>query len=175
MYFLALVCDPSLEEKVLQLKYQMRDRYGCVTALRSPAHITLVAPFWLDEPKEGELYKALDVFDSDIGSLQIELNGFSHFNRKVLFIQVIENPGLEELKNQVTDHFINQFGDVIKRDLRPFHPHITIANRDLKPGDFLKAWEQYSRKTFKEHFEANTISLLKLSPGKWDVVRSREL
>jgi 2'-5' RNA ligase len=77
---------------------------------------------------------------------------------------------LEEIKQQTGRHFIKMFGDSIKTDDRAFHPHITIANRDLKPSDFIKAWEHFAKNDFNEMFQIRSISLLKLGPDKWNVV-----
>jgi 2'-5' RNA ligase len=170
MYFAAIVCIPEIEKKIIQFKYLMRDRYGCVTALRSPAHITLIPPFWLNETIEPVLLARIQSFKRHIGEVQVSLNGFDHFGRRVLFVKVDGNPSMEELKNQLTDHLSSVLGEIIKKEERPFHPHITIANRDLKPNNFLSAWEYFSGKQFKEMFTTNTISLLKLSPGKWNVI-----
>lgn len=170
MYFVAIVCDQGIEDKIIQFKHFMRDRYGCVTSLRSPAHITLVPPFWLEEKVEPILISRLLSFKGYIDKLQIDLDGFDHFGKRVLFVKVNTIPQLEELRDLVTNHFIATVGNVIKKEERLFHPHITIANRDLKPNDFIKAWEYFSKKQFKDSFKTNTISLLKLSPGKWNVI-----
>ena len=174
MYYAAIVCPPEAEEKVVHFKHWMKEQFGCVVALRSPAHITLIPPFWLEEARETKLQNAVQSFASDIEELEIHLEGFAHFARRVLFIGVKENPALEEIKKQTEFHLMKSFSDVIKTDDRPFHPHITIANRDLKPSDFIKAWEHFSKKDFKEIFHSRTISLLKLSPGKWSVIGEKE-
>ncbi len=170
MYFIAILCPPELDKKVWQFKYWMKEQFGAVVALKSPAHITLIQPFWLEEDKEEKLKQILQVFTSDMDVLEIQLEGFSHFGKRVLFVQVQENLSLEELKSQVENHFVLSYADFIKKDDRPFHPHITIANRDLKPGDFEKAWQHFSNKIFKEEFRTQTISLLKLIDGKWNVI-----
>ena len=170
MYFIAIVCPQELDKKILQFKYWMKEQFGSVVALKSPAHITFIQPFWMEEDKEEELKKVLLAFTSDMDELEILLEGFSHFGKRVLFVRVHENPSLEELKNQAEDHFARSFGDLIQKDDRPFHPHITIANRDLKPGDFEKARQHFSNKIFKEKFHSKTISLLKLIEGKWNVI-----
>jgi 2'-5' RNA ligase len=83
---------------------------------------------------------------------------------------VEENHKLGSLRKAVGDHFIIPFHEEIKPDDHPFHPHVTIANRDIKPGDFNKAWNHFKRQVFDEQFEAATISLLKLNAGKWNVI-----
>jgi 2'-5' RNA ligase len=170
MYFIAIVCPTGLDKKVLQFKFWINEHFSSVAALKSPAHITLIQPFWLEENKEKKLQDTLQAFLSDTDELEIQLQGFSHFGKKVLFVRVLENPSLEELKNQTEIHFVSSFGGFINKDDRPFHPHITIAGRNLKPGDFEKAWQFFSKKIFKEKFPAGTISLLKLTEGKWKVI-----
>jgi len=170
MYFIAIVCSPELDKKILRFKYWMKEKFGSVVALKSPAHITLIQPFWIGENMEENLQQTLQVFSSDMDELEIQLEGFSHFGKRVLFVRVHDNPSLEVLKNQVENHFVLSFGDLIKKDDRSFHPHVTIANRDLKPGDLEKAWQHFSDKIFKERFCNKTISLLKLIKEKWNVI-----
>jgi 2'-5' RNA ligase len=170
MYFAAVLCPAEVDRKVLEYKNWMKDQFGCIVALKSPAHITLIPPFWLEKAKEALLLETLLSFTSDIDELTIHLVDFSHFGKKVLFVNVKENPAIEELKNQTEDHFIRSFGGVINKDDRPFHPHITIANRDMKPSDFIKAWDRFAKERFSETFRTGTISLLKLSPGKWNII-----
>ncbi|MGZ3924768.1 MAG: hypothetical protein ACXVBJ_13435, partial [Flavisolibacter sp.] len=55
MYFIAIVLPPRLNEKVLKYKTMMLEKYNCKVGLKSPAHITLVPPFWMEEEKEGRL------------------------------------------------------------------------------------------------------------------------
>jgi 2'-5' RNA ligase len=55
---------------------------------------------------------------------------------------------------------------------RPFHPHVTIAFRDLTKENFEQAWQHYSGKPFKESFAANSLSLLKLTGDGWIILKS---
>jgi 2'-5' RNA ligase len=170
MYYVAIVCPADVNEKVLQFKYWMKEQFGCVVALKSPAHITLIPPLWLEQSEETILQQTLQSLSININRADIHLQDFSHFNKRVLFINVKENPALAEIKQQTEKHFIQMPGNAIKTDDRAFHPHITIANRDLKPADFVKAWQHFAKKNFKEMFQVKSISLLKLGPDKWNVI-----
>ena len=176
MYYVAIVCPPGINDKVLQFKNWMKEQFGCTVALKSPAHITLIPPFWMNEEREPELHQAVQSFKSDLDIQEIELDGFSHFSNRVLFIYVKDSYYLNELKNQTENHFARSFSDVIKRDERAFHPHITIANRDMRPGDFEIAWRHFSSKNFTQSFPVRAISLLKLkSPEpRWQVIQTKE-
>jgi 2'-5' RNA ligase len=173
MYYVAILCPPETDKKILEYKQWMKDRFGCIAALKSPAHITLIPPFWRDEKEETNLKQATASFVSDIPGLEISVRGFSHFKQRVLYASVNENHALGKIKEQVEEHFMQFFPDGISKDEQPFHPHITIATRDLKPADFIKAWEYFSAKQFMTTFTVQVISLLKLSPGKWNVIEQQ--
>ena len=174
MYYVAILCPPAIESKVQQYKLWMRDRYGCTVALKSPAHLTLIAPFWLVNTSEQLLIERLQSTQTDLPPVEIQLQGFSHFSNRVLFITVKENHPLNRLCKEVGDHFIQAFPGIIKSDDRPFHPHITIANRDMKPGDFDEVWQHFAKEELEENFHSNTLSLLKLTAGKWTLLAEKK-
>ena len=60
MYFIVLVLPPLLNEKVLHWKNFMYQRYECKVGLKSPAHITIVPPFWMEEENEKMLLEDVD-------------------------------------------------------------------------------------------------------------------
>lgn len=174
MYYVAIVCPEELNKIILGFKLWMQEKFGCKVALKSPAHITLIPPFWMDTGKEDIILQALHSFESSEDTIRIELNGFAHFSNRVLFIDIKPNDPLARVRQEAEEHFFNAPGSSIKKETRPFSPHITIANRDLKPGDFKKAWEHFSVKQFEESFMAEQISLLRLDDGKWHVVAQKK-
>ncbi len=173
MYYLAIVCPDELNKKILSFKLWMQEKFDCKVALKSPAHITLIPPFWFDAQQEDILLQALHSFESSAHAIKIELNDFAHFSNRVLFIDIKPNDQLARVRQEAEDHFFNKLGTIIKKETRPFTPHITIANRDLKPGDFIKAWEHFSHKKFEESFINSRVSLFKLSEGKWNVIAEK--
>ena len=175
MYYAAIVCPERINEKVVQYKKWMKNRFGCTVALKSPAHITLLAPFWLENEKENELTGTLKSFNTLTGRFDIQLEGFGHFGKRVLFIAVKESPRLNQLKAEAEIHFQSSFAGIIKPDERPFQPHVTIANRDMQPSHFEKAWEHFSKTDYSETFSAGSVSLLKLVEAKWEVIGEKTL
>lgn len=173
MYFIAVLCPTELDKKVQQYKLWMKEQFGCIIALKSPAHITLIPPFWLENESEIQLRNIFYAFTSDMPGITIQLNGFDHFSKRVLYVKVEKNPALAELKQQAEAHFISAFTKAIRKEDRAFQPHVTIATRDMSPSDFYKAWEQLSAQSFMYSFMTNTITLLKLSPGKWNIIAER--
>jgi 2'-5' RNA ligase len=104
--------------------------------------------------------------------IHIQLQDFGHFSNRVLYIRVKHNEDLNYIQQETKNHFLQKTGHIMKNQISPFVPHITIANRDLKPSDFMKAWDHFSQITFDEGFKTDQISLLKLSEIKWNVIAS---
>jgi 2'-5' RNA ligase len=173
MYYLAIVCPDELNKKILSFKLWMQEKFDCKVALKSPAHITLIPPFWFAAEKEDILLQALHGFKSSADAIKIELNNFDHFSNRVIFIDIKPNDHLARVRQEAEDHFFNKLGMIIQKETRLFAPHITIANRDLKPGDFNMAWEHFAHKKFEESFSVNKVSMLKLNEGKWHVIAEK--
>jgi len=55
------------------------------------------------------------------------------------------------------------------RNKWPFHPHITIAHRDLAERDFPDVWAFFREKIFERKFEADALTLLRNMEGKWEI------
>lgn len=172
MYFLAVVTPAHINEQVLKWKHYMRDHYRCTVALRSPAHITLIPPFWMDDALENKLISDLGSFAAQRYGLTIRLKGFDAFKPKVIFVGVEKNEALGELKSALEDHLEKY---PIKKDTRPFHPHLTIANRDLMKKDFAPAFAHFSNIEYEVEFPADAISLLKHNGVEWQVITSHKL
>ena len=49
----------------------------------------------------------------------------------------------------------------------PYHPHMTVAFRDLKKELFTLAWDEFESKQYAPSFEVNTITLLKHDGKEW--------
>ena len=171
-YFIAIVPPEPLLSQIQELKKSILDVYGIKGALRSPGHITLHMPFSWNEEKEDKLITVLQNFYFD-KEFQIKLSGFSCFEPRVVFINVQENNLLLQMQQQLVRHakqnlqLFNQSGD-----MRGFHPHVTVAFRDLKKPVFYKMWEEFEYKKFNATFNCNDISLLKHLNDRWEVYKT---
>lgn len=171
MYFVALVLPGGLDEKILPLKKWMAENYNARVGLKSPAHITIVPPFWMEEEKQQALISDIEMISAGMTIFQISTNNFSSFAPRTLFIAVEANDNLTGLK-KTADNFFRNTTYKMKTDARPFHPHITIATRDVRRKDFWEAWEHFKDKKFTEEFTATGLSLLRHNGRTWDVVYS---
>jgi 2'-5' RNA ligase len=60
----------------------------------------------------------------------------------------------------------------LKTEDRPFHPHVTIAFKDLKRQYFEDAYSYFKGIQFSHHFTARDCTLLKREEGRWNAIRS---
>lgn len=169
MYFVAIVLPKHLDEKILAHKQWMKENFDCKVGLKSPAHITLVPPFWMPEEKGAPLRQDLEQLASSTPAFALTTNHFSAFRPRTIFVAVQESEALAELKKK-SGSFFRQRDYKMKIENRPFHPHITIATRDLHKKDFAAAWPQFENEKLEERFAATGLSLLKHNGRTWDVI-----
>ena len=173
-YFLAIVPNEPVFSLIEGIKKECSVNYNSKGALRSPAHITLHMPFEWKENKETLLIETLGQFKHP--AVQIELNNYNCFEPRVLFIDVKKNESLNQLQQQLVFHvkkklqLFNQY-----EDKRGFHPHITIAFRDLKKELFYRAWNELREKKFECEFTCTSFFLLKQNGQQWLPYRELKL
>jgi 2'-5' RNA ligase len=169
MYYAALLLPEELNRIILPLKEWMRDRFDCSVGLKSPAHLTLLPPFWMDPSLEEDLRSDMNAFSATQKSFPVCSNDFSAFRPRTLFIDVVVDEPLKALKHACDDWFRPRTQYGIKLESRPFHPHITIATRDLSKAAFAEAWSHFEAKTFRECWQVDAVSILKHNGRGWDV------
>jgi 2'-5' RNA ligase len=174
MYFLAIVLPQALNEKVLPYKEMMRERYGCMVGLKSPAHITLVPPFWMEPEKETLFISDADQLSATFHAFEAGTNDFSAFRPRTIFIALQPNAKLDGVKKKTDEFFREKEAYTFKLDTRPFHPHITIATRDLHKKDFHEAWPFFEKKSFKETWMIDGLSVLRHNKKNWDVIHTSQ-
>ena len=172
MYFTAIILPPELNEKIKVLKQWAYEGWGCKVGLKSPAHITLLPPFWMAPEMEAPFISDLDTLCSTIPAFPIATNNFSAFKPRTIFIDVVVDEALRQVKQQTDVYFKQRPQYGAKIDTRPFHPHITIATRDLRKSAFAEAWPQVENKPFIETFIAHGTGVLRHNGQAWDVIHT---
>lgn len=169
MYFIAIVLPDMLNKKVLRWKHFMHEKFGCKVGLKSPAHITMIPPFWMQQEKEHQLIADMDAISSFALPFTIGTKNFSAFKPRTIYIDVAVSEQLRSLKAAVNE-FFSQADYKIKVESRPFQPHITIATRDLHKKDFNEALTFFKTKKFKAEWEAGGLSVLRHNSKNWDII-----
>ena len=175
-YFIAIVPPSPYVEQALELKNHFKDNFQSKASVNSPPHITLHMPFEWTASKVDKLVEALHTFSSTVPSVKIDFNNFGCFAPRVIFIQINPTQALTDLQHQLRQ-FCKQKLGLLNADYKdlPFHPHVTIAFRDLKKPAFTTAWEVFIDKKFEGGFLADRICLMKHEQGKWKVLKEFQL
>jgi len=174
MYFLALVAPDNINQQILKWKLWMKENYQCEVALKSPAHITMVPPFRMNQESEDDLIQSINEFSKTQTNFSIQLNGFSNFKTRVIFVDVVQNEKLSDLNNSLL-HFLSTADKFpLIKDVMAFHPHIAIATRDLHKKLFFEAWKYFKEKKYNAEWNAESISLLRHNKRNWDVINTSQ-
>ncbi len=171
LYFIAILPPSPVREEALALKKYFAEKYKSKASLNSPPHITLHMPFQWKEKKEDELIAALRAFTANQKSFSVQLNGFNGFEPRVVFIHVLQNESLSMFQQQLMQWckvklklFHPHYQDL------PYHPHITLAFRDLRKLLYFQAMEEFQHQPFTHTFMADRIALLKHDGKHWNVL-----
>ena len=175
LHFVAILTPDDINRQALEWKNYMLQQFNSKVALKSPAHITLIPPFQMPDSDQSDIADILRRVALQHNPFSIQLKNFAAFKPRVIYIDVLPNPLLNELKAKTEDALLQANRFKIKKEERPFHPHITIANRDLEKEDFKEAWQHFQQISYEISFMANAISLLKHDRHKWNVVMSFSL
>lgn len=150
------------------MKMDFKENYESAHALKSSPHITLVPPFQItDEPASMEI---LQNFANEHSSFEVELKDFSHFGKRVVFIDVVENQSLNNLHIGLKE-IMSSNSLVFKyaSQPKPYHPHLTLAFRDLSNENFRRAWAVYNTQSYNASFEAKELVLFKHYQQRWHI------
>ena len=169
-YFIAIIIpEPHLGE-IEEIKKALYRQYGLKGGLRSPAHITLHRPFEWKEAREGELIETLKQFSFTEG-FPITLRDFGFFVPRVIFVAVEESTELPALHDALKRFARTQLRLTNEDDdERGFHPHVTVAFRDLKKKDFVEVSTPFRDRRFEATFSYPGFSLLKLDNHQWSEI-----
>lgn len=167
-YFLAIIPPVPISERVMEIKTFFRDQYNCKAPLRSPAHITLHMPFLFKTGKEAELQTKLKEVALSCPGFKIRLNGFGAFEPRTIFIEVEKNEALMSFQRDLSAFNRRQLGlfNTNYKD-HGYHPHMTVAFRDLKKSLFPQAWSEFREREFEASFEVSSFWLLKHNGKVW--------
>lgn len=174
LHFIAMIPEPAIEQELHAFKLELFERYQCKAALKSPAHITLIPPFPWANFQDGKVLEYFEAFRSSISPFEIMIDGFGTFGSQVFYAKPVYQPVLFELQSQIRNYFEPILKDKLK-DKFQFHPHITLANRDLRAEDLPLILQEFSARNYQVTIPMKSVSLLKHNGSKWDVVSEIKL
>lgn len=127
-------------------------------------------PFQWKETKEQKLIAALHRYAAGKTPFSISFNNFSCFPPKVIYIDIMPAEALTMLQQEL-HRFCKKELNLYNAQYRnlPFHPHLTLAFRDLKKDTFAGAWNEFKEKKFAGEFPIDKITLLKHDGKHWNL------
>jgi 2'-5' RNA ligase len=170
IFFIAILPDVEIQAEVTRFKEWAAKNYRSAHALRSPPHITLFPPFRWRNSEVQNLEATLREFAAGEASFYLGLKDFDCFSPRVIFVDVMESRELKNLQSRLQKKLESDL-DLKNKDTRPFHPHMTIAFKDLKRGVFPEAWSYFSAQKYERFFAVKDIALLRHNGELWEIKR----
>lgn len=173
LYFVALLPHLRLREEIKGLKAEIQAHFGARHALKSPAHVTLQIPFKRPPQAEPEIAAALKNFAARQKPFEVRLSGFGCFSPRVVFVKIQNPKPLIQLQASLMPALAQAGLSETERRSR-FHPHITLATRDVTPEIFHQIWADFQHRSFNDSFRAQSIGLLKHNGKFWEIYQEFE-
>ena len=170
LFYIAVVCPQQVDEQINVFKDYMEQTYGCRSAKKSPAHLTVVPPFKAEDELQDELKSFVDAYNVGIVPFDIQIKGFGAFGERVLFADVTPNQNLQELEQECMKEFVEKFPSIIFGLKPDFNPHVTIATRDIPEGKFGEAMEYLKTRDLDITHAVKELHLLRLVRGRWEII-----
>lgn len=172
-FFAALLPPMAIQTEVIQIQNYFRDRY-CTskTSIKSPPHITLIAPFELSSDRLETLQIELKRFAQSRSPFTINLSGFAAFAPRIIYIDVLPNPFLQNLYVDLTVELANSLGVIDRYASRPFVPHMTVSSLNMNADFFNMAWTEFGDRQINFEFEVRKLTLLANEEQRWNNLSS---
>ena len=169
-YFIGLLPPPAVESEFNKLKQGIASQFQVKYALQSPAHLTLKMPFRYKEAKERELGIRLTTLLEIQEPFYLQFTGIGYFGNRNIYQKVAPSKSLLALQASLRSfckrslHLVEELSD------RNFQPHLTLAYKDLKPGNFEEILAYAKKNEVKGEFLVAQAYLLKKVEGRWKVI-----
>jgi len=171
LFFIAIIPPFEIQEEVTAFKKYAAEHFDSKHALRSPPHITLIPPFHWEIAKRSQLLQFLSIYRFVPSSFGIRLKNFDCFAPRVIFVDVEPEPTLSEMQAHLAVAIQSELG-ISHKGPFGFHPHMTIAFRDLTSSVFPKAWNHFAAQSYQRSFRVDTLNLLHHTPQGWQITQS---
>ncbi len=171
LYFIALIPEDTIQREITDFKLFAAEHFDTVRALRSPPHVTLIPPFrWAEAEAMRKLHHALRRFAGKNTPFSVKLKGFGRFGTRVIFVHVELDDTLRQVQFGLRRYLASEAG--LEHDNnRPYHPHMTIAFKDLRRRMFRRAWIHFAGLAYERTFLADRLYLLRHDGQQWQVDR----
>ena len=163
-YFIGLTLPGDVSSRIEKEREWMRQTWGNRSGMGTVPHITLIPPFYSNLS-----VKALLPILSSIKSERIDavISGHGSFGGRTIYAFVEENKEMNELQGKLKR--VLRENDIPFKDEKKFTPHITIANRDIKPESFVPSMVYFESLNLHEEFVLSSFTLFSFIDYRWRV------
>ena len=177
-HFIGVLLPYELTQRLQGYRDYMSRQYGCKSGFGTPIHITLVPPFKLiDKLTTNDLAEALAqmAVDKKWHPFTAKIGGFDAFGDRTLFAKVLPSAVWTAYKSAVYNTVSALSPGSLKKESRPFQPHITVANRDIPAGASTEALEYLNQLELKTTFQVDNITIFERRDKRWVVAKQIEI
>jgi 2'-5' RNA ligase len=168
-YFIAILPDFKLASEIISFRRKYMTGLNEKDEHKKFPHITLQHTF----SKTPEIEEALRPFLLSLAErrhrFEINLSGFGQFNHRVIFIEVVENPALVQLYQEIKQILLTKMDFASNEVSVKYHPHITLEKK-IKSADFNFYWEKIEDQKFNGEFLCNSFSLMRHNGRVWEEI-----
>ena len=166
---IALLLPGSLSDQVKKEQLFIANTWGSKHALRTPPHITVIPPISVNDDEEKSLLKIAEKISKVIHPFTLQLDRYDSFKPRVVFIHPEDSIELNDLQVVWRRELLASIPHVLEKyPERPYHPHITLAHRDVTPEQFKKIWMHYAEQKFSSSFGVKSFWILKHNRNGWE-------
>lgn len=177
-HFIGVLLPEDLTQRLEGYRRYMNQQYGCRSGYGTPIHVTLMPPFQLPEPcTSADIAAALAqmVAEKKWHAFTAKIEGFDAFGDRTLFAKVIPSTVWTAFRAAVCSAVAQASPGAVRKDTRPFQPHITVANRDIPPGTSTEALEYLNELELKTTFPVDNITIFEHKEKHWVIGQQIEL
>ena len=167
---IALIIPEPLKSLVIEEQESIRDRWGPKHALRTPPHITIIPPIEVNNDEIKLLWSLAEEIAKRRSPFEIEFDGYGAFKPRVVFIHPLLTDALEKLYTDWRQMLEKNLAHVLEKyPDRPYHPHLTLAHRNVDKDTFSEMWCYFKERELKANIPFDRFSILKHQPDGWKI------
>ncbi|BBF42161.1 hypothetical protein lbkm_0843 [Lachnospiraceae bacterium KM106-2] len=173
-YVLVAVVRGLAGEKNNALRKRVREKFGAKSSTL-PAHFTIKAPFECEEDNMEELKKGLREFVVREKAEPYQIKGYSHFDRRVIFMDVFMSKEAKAVHDRLID-FLETFPKMQcgKKDGKDKKFHVTVASKRIQ-AIYDELWSYVQQYPCEFNCSFDNISLYRWGTTKWVLEETFEL
>lgn len=164
LYFVALLPDDNTCKLVADYKQVIYRQFACKAALKSPAHITLVPPFMMNNAQLEQVMVEMKKISSTATKFRIQTEGWNHFTNRTIYLDCQNSQYLAKIHARCQE-LAMQIGINISQ--RNFIPHITLANRDINAQQYDSLWEIVNNMDYPKSVIIDSLVIFEQTPNQW--------